>query len=139
MLFRSLIINPHYCPTYFFTNEEEALSHPSRLLNLLPTHPSHLLLYPLTDTPQEMFQHIHSVNCNPPHKIICLFQLRPQTPVLSFQLLILLLQALILVFKVQHLFKVCFLPVTGISIPEVIDKFFCKLRFLNCLIRIFFD
>ena len=86
-----------------------------------------------------MFQHIHSVNCKLPHEIICLFQLRPQIPVLSFQLLIFLLQALILVFKVQHLFKVCFLPVTGISIPEVIDKFFCKLRLLNRLVRIFLD
>ena len=92
--------------TYFFTNEEEVLSHPFRLLNLLPTHPSHLLLYPLTDTPQEVFKHIHSVNSKLLHEIICFFQLRFQRPILSIQLLILLLQALILVFKVQHLFKV---------------------------------
>lgn len=114
-------------------------SHPFRLLYLLSTHPCHLLLYPLTDTPQEVLQHIHSIDGKLPHEIICLLKLCPQTPVLSFQLLILSLQTLILISQVQHLFKVCLLPFTGISIPEVIDKFFCKLRLLNRLVRIFLD
>ena len=115
------------------------LSHPFRLLNLLPTHSSHLLLYPFADTPQEAFQHIHSIDGKLSHEIICFFQFHLQTPVLGFQHLILSLQTLILVFKVQHLFKVCLLPLTGIGILEVIDKFFCKLCFLNRLVRIFLD
>ena len=80
-------------PTYFsnilFTNEEGVLSHPFRLLNLLPTPSSHLLLYPLTDTPQEMFQYIHSIDGKLPHKIICFFNLLLKRSVLSFQFLIL--------------------------------------------------
>lgn len=109
------------------------------LLNFLPTHSSHLLLYPLTDAPQEVFQHIHSVDGKLPHKIICFIKLLLKRPVLSFQFLILLLQTLIFIFKVQHLFKVCLLPFTGISILKVFNEFFCKLCFLNRLIHIFLD
>lgn len=122
--------------TYYYKRRRSALA---LLPHLLPTHSSHLLLYPFADTPQKVFQHIYSIDGKLPHEIICLFQLRPQTPVLSFQLLILLFQTLILVFEVQHLFKICLIPVTRVNIPEVIDKFFCKLRFLNRLIRILLD
>ena len=83
----------HIFPTHFsnilFTNEEGVPSHPFRLLNLLPTHSSHLLLYPLTDTPQEVFQHIHSVDGKLPHKIIRFIKLLLKRPVLNLQLLIL--------------------------------------------------
>lgn len=108
-------------------------------LLFLPTHSNHFLLYPFTDTPQEVFQHIHSIDGKLPHEIICLFQLRLQPPVLNPHHLILSLQTLILVFKVQHLIKVCLLPLSRIGILEVIDKFFCKLCFLNRLICTFLD
>lgn len=123
----------------FLQTRKRCFRTPFRLLYLLFTHPSHLLLHPLTDAPQEMFLHIHSIDSKLLHEIICLFQLRPQTPILSFQFLILALQALILISQVHHLFKVCLLPFTGISVPEVIDKFFCKLRLLNHFVRIFSD
>ena len=75
-----------------FSQTKKGTFAPFRLLNLLPTHSSHFLLYPLADTLQELFQHIHSIDGKLPHEIICFFQLRLQTLVLGFQHLILSLQ-----------------------------------------------
>lgn len=94
----------------FLQTKKGMLSHPFRFFNLLPTHPSHLLLYPFTDTPQEVFQHIDSVDSKLLHKFICFIKLLLKCPILGFQVLILSLQTLILVFKIQHLIKVCLLP-----------------------------
>ena len=108
-------------------------------IDLLPTHSSHLLLYPLSYTLQELFQHIHSVDGKLPHEIICFFQFCLQNSILSFKVLIFSLQTLILVFKIQHLFIVCLFSFSGIRILEVIRKFFCKLCFLNRFVSIRLD
>ena len=80
---------------FFYFNvhytKEEVLSPLFRLLNLLPTHPSYLLLYPFTDTPQEVFQHIDSVESKLLHKFICLIKFLLKRPVLGFQISVLIL------------------------------------------------
>lgn len=103
-------------------------------LIFLPTHPSHLLLYPFTNTPQEVFQHIDAVDSKLLHKFICFIKLLLKRPVLGFQVLILSLQTLILVFKIQYLIKVCLLPLTGISVLKIINESFRKLCLLRSLI-----
>ena len=134
----------HIFPTHFsnilFHKQRRGTFAPLPIyLPFLPTHSSHFLLYPFADTPQEVLQHIYSIDGKLPHEIICFFQFRFECSVLGFQHLILSLQTLILVFKVQHLFKACLLPLSRIGILEVIDKFFCKLCFLNRLICTFLD
>ena len=84
----------------FYKRRRGAFRTPSHLLSFLPTHPSHLLLYPFANTSQEVFQHTHSINSNLPHEIIRFIKLLLKRPVLGFQYLILPLQTLILVFKV---------------------------------------
>ena len=133
------IFPTHFSNTLFCKRRRGAFAPLSICLLFLPTHSSHLLLYPFTDTPQEVFQHIHSIDGKLPHEIICFFQFRFERPVLDFQFLILSLQALILVFKVQHLFKVCPLPLTGISTFKIFDEIFRKFCLLHRFVRILSD
>lgn len=82
----------------FYKRRRETFAPLPICLHFLPTHPGHLLLYPFTDTPQEMFQHTHSIDGKLPHKFICFIKLLLKRPILSFQFLILSLHTLILVF-----------------------------------------
>ena len=79
----------HIFPTHFsniliYKRRRGAFAPLPVYLLFLPTHSSYLLLYPLSDTLQELFQHIHSIDGNLSHEIICFFQFRPQNPILRF-------------------------------------------------------